>query len=93
MNLEMDARQAEAEWLRIQDVKDKMRVLKLMEDTLSAAGVYTFLRLDNNGDLVTIKFLASDKQDKVVNVRLDNPMAMLVDIFKQAGSDLQSKSY
>lgn len=31
MTLEMDARQAEAEWLRIQDVKDKMRVLELRE--------------------------------------------------------------
>lgn len=92
MTLEMDARQAEAEWLRIQDVKDKMRVLELMEYTLSAAGVYTSLRLDNNGDLVTIKFLASDKQDKVVNVRMDNPMAMLVDIFKQAGSDLLAEA-
>lgn len=92
MTLEMVERQAEAERLRIQDIKDKMRVLELMEDTLSAAGVYTFLRLDNNGELVIIKFLASDKPDKVVNVHMDNPMAMLVDIFRQAGTDLLAEA-
>lgn len=60
----------------------------MLENTLSAADVHVFLTLDDSKETVTISYLESCKPNKVVNINLDNPMAMLVDIFKSAGRDL-----
>ena len=46
------------------------------------------MTLDDNQETVTINYLESCKPNKVVRVGMDNPMAMLVDIFKSAGRDL-----
>ncbi len=88
MTLELNEEQrAEIARLRALDAKQKARVLELLENTLSAADVHVFLTLDDNQDTVTIN-LESCKPNKVIRVGMDNPMAMLVDIFKSAGRDL-----
>lgn len=84
MTLELNEEQR----LRALDAKQKARVLELLENTLSAADVHVFLTLDDSKETVTISYLESCKPNKVVNISLDNPMAMLVDIFKSAGRDL-----
>lgn len=87
--LELNEEQrAELARLRALDAKQKARVLELLENTLSAADVHVFLTLDDNQETVTINYLESCKPNKVVRVGMDNPMAMLVDIFKSAGRDL-----
>lgn len=89
MTLELNEEQrAELARLRALDAKQKARVLELLENTLSAADVHVFLTLDDNQETVTINYLESCKPNKVVRVGMDNPMAMLVDIFKSAGRDL-----
>lgn len=89
MTLEFNEEQrAELARLRALDAKQKARVLELLENTLSAADVHVFLTLDDSQETVTISYLESCKPNKVVNISLDNPMAMLVDIFKSAGRDL-----
>ena len=89
MTLEFNEEQrAELARLRTLDAKQKARVLELLENTLSAADVHVFLTLDDSQETVTISYLESCKPNKVVNISLDNPMAMLVDIFKSAGRDL-----
>lgn len=89
MTLEFNEEQrAELARLRALDAKQKARVLELLENTLSAADVHVFLTLDDSKETVTINYLESCKPNKVVNISLDNPMAMLVDIFKSAGRDL-----
>jgi len=89
MTLELNEEQrAELARLRALDAKQKARVLELLENTLSAADVHVFLTLDDSKETVTISYLESCKPNKVVNISMDNPMAMLVDIFKSAGRDL-----
>ena len=88
MTLEDIARQTEMERLRVLDTRQKKHVLELLEKTLSAAGVHVLLAFDEARQLVIINYLASAKPKKVVNVNLDNPMAMVYDIFRVVGRDL-----
>lgn len=86
MTLELNEEQrAEIARLRALDAKQKAHVLELLENTLSAADVHVFLSYDPHAERVHIKFIRSQKPEMVVNVNLDNPMAMMYDIFKQAG--------
>lgn len=71
--------------LRALDAEQKARVLWYLEVTLAAADVHVFMSYDPHTETVHIKFVRSQKPEMVVNVNLDNPMAMLVDIFKVAG--------
>lgn len=52
---------------------------------LNAADGHVRLEYDEQHEVVLIDFLVSQKPRIVVNVNLDNPMAMMYDIFKQAG--------
>lgn len=74
--------------LRALDAEQKARVLGHLECALAAADVHVFLTFNPHSETVRIRFIRSQKPDMLVNVNLDNPMAMLVDIFKSAGRDL-----
>lgn len=71
--------------LRRIDTEQKARCLGHLETALKAADVHVFLSYDPHAETVHIKFVRSQKPEMVVNVNLDNPMAMMYDIFKQAG--------
>lgn len=71
--------------LRALDTEQKARVLGKLESALAAADVYVFLSYEPHTETVHIKFVRSQKPEIVVNVNLDNPMAMMYDIFKVAG--------
>ena len=71
--------------LRALDTEQKARVLGHLETALKAANVHVFLSYDPHVENVHIKFVRSQKPEMVVNVNLDNPMAMMYDIFKVAG--------
>ena len=73
--------------LRALDTEQKARVLGHLETTLAAADVHVFLSYDPHTETVHIKFIRSQKPEMVVNVNMDNPMAMMFDIFKVAGRD------
>ncbi|WP_337384193.1 hypothetical protein [Acidaminococcus timonensis] len=74
--------------LRALDTEQKARVLEHLEMALKAADVHVFLSYEPHTETVHIKFVRSQKPEIVVNVNLDNPMAMMYDIFKVAGRDL-----
>ena len=59
---------------------------------LNAADGHVSLEYDEQREVVLIDFLVSKKPRIVVNVNLDNPMAMLYDIFKQAGPELVAEA-
>lgn len=71
--------------LRKIDTEQKARVLGHLETALKAANVHVFLSYDPHAETVHIKFVRSQKPEMVVNVNMDNPMAMMYDIFKVAG--------
>lgn len=71
--------------LREIDTKQKRQVLDFLEMALHAADVHVSLEYDEQREVVLINFLVSQKPRMVVNVNLDNPMAMMYDIFKVAG--------
>jgi hypothetical protein len=71
--------------LRALDTEQKARVLGKLESALAAADVHVFLSYDPHAERVHIKFIRSEKPEMVVNVHMDNPMAMMYDIFKVAG--------
>lgn len=73
--------------LRALDTEQKGRVLGRLEAALAAADVHVFLSYDPHTETVHIKFIRSQKPEMVVNVNMDNPMAMMFDIFKVAGRD------
>lgn len=86
----MDAKQeARIQW---QEIQDKGHVLGLLEATLAAAGVKCFPQLDTRTETVHITFLRGGRPEKVINVAGDSCMAMLVDIFREAGKDLIEES-
>ncbi len=90
MTLEMVTEQTEK--LREEGNIRKEHVLRLLEMTMNAADVPVLMRFDAKRELVFIKFLESDRPNTVVNVALDNSMAMLVDIFRQAGMDFLAEA-
>ena len=71
--------------LRALDAEQKARVLWYLEVALAAADVHVFMSYDPHTETVHIKFIRSQKPEMVVNVNMDNPMAMMYDIFKVAG--------
>lgn len=71
--------------LRALDTEQKARALGHLETALKAADVHVFLSYDPHAETVHIKFIRSQKPEMVVNVHMDNPMAMMFDIFKVAG--------
>lgn len=73
------------ERLREIDTKQKRQVLDLLTMALNAADGHVSLEYDEQHEVVLIDFLVSQKPRMVVNVNLDNPMAMMYDIFKVAG--------
>lgn len=80
-----DPLKSKQERLREIDTRKKRQVLDFLEMALHAAGVHVSLEYDEQREVVLINFLVSQKPRLVVNVNLDNPMAMMYDIFKQAG--------
>ena len=80
-----DPLKSKQERLREIDTKQKRQVLDFLEMALHAADVHVSLEYDEQREVVLINFLVSQKPRMVVNVNLDNPMAMMYDIFKQAG--------
>lgn len=80
-----DPLKAKQERLREIDTKQKRQVLDFLEMALHAADVHVSLEYDEQREVVLINFLMSQKPGMVVNVNLDNPMAMMYDIFKVAG--------
>lgn len=80
-----DPLKAKQERLREIDTKQKKQVLDLLTRALNAADVHVSLEYDEQREVVLIDFLVSKKPRIVVNVNLDNPMAMMYDIFKVAG--------
>lgn len=78
--------------LRALDTEQKARVLGHLETALKAADVHVFLSYEPHTETVHIKFVRSQKPEIVVNVNMDNPMAMLYDIFKQAGPELVAEA-
>lgn len=74
--------------LREIDTRKKRQVLDFLEMALHAADVHVSLDYDDQREVVLIDFLVSQKPEMVVNVNLDSPVAMMFDIFKQAGPDL-----
>ncbi len=83
-----DPLKSKQERLREIDTKQKKQVLDLLTRALNAAAVHVILEYDEQREVVLIDFWVSKKPRIVVNVNLDNPMAMMVDIFKSAGRDL-----
>ncbi len=83
-----DPLKSKQERLREIDAKQKKQVLDLLTRALNAADVHVSLEYDEQREVVLIDFLVSKKPRIVVNVNLDNPMAMMYDIFKVAGRDL-----
>lgn len=75
------------ELMRAQDIHCKKMALVHLTKALQIAGVSVSMNLDTKRELVIIQFLSSKKPNKAVNIALDNVMAMLYDIFKQAGHD------
>lgn len=71
--------------LRALDAEQKARVLGHLECALAAADVHVFLTFNPHTETVRIRFIRSQKPDMLVNVNMDNPMAMMYDIFKVAG--------
>ena len=71
--------------LRALDTEQKARVLGHLECALATADVHVFLTFNPHTETVRIRFIQSQKPEMVVNVKLDNPMAMMYDIFKVAG--------
>lgn len=59
-------------------------VLYSLKATLQAAGLTVDFKVTEDGDHVEVYFEGHVKP-VVVNIALDNDVAMLVDIFKQAG--------
>lgn len=86
--LMVDPLKSKQERLREIDTKQKKQVLDLLTMALNAADGHVSLEYDEQREVVLIDFLVSHKPRIVVNVNLDNPMAMLYDIFKQAGPEL-----
>lgn len=80
-----DPFKAEQDRLREIDTKQKRKVLDFLTMALNAADGHVSLEYDEQREVVLIDFLVSQKPRMVVNVNLDNPMAMMYDIFKQAG--------
>lgn len=80
-----DPLKSKQERLREIDTKQKKQVLDLLTRALNAADVHVSLEYDEQREVVLIDFLVSKKPRIVVNVNLDNPMAMMYDIFKVAG--------
>ena len=65
----------------------KRFVLKSLMETLYRAGVRVDLKLDPDKELVYV-FFEGHETPVVVNIAMDNCVAMLVDIFKQAGGQM-----
>lgn len=65
----------------------KRFVLKSLMETLYRAGVRADLKLDPDKELVYV-FFEGHETPVVVNIAMDNCVAMLVDIFKQAGGQM-----
>lgn len=80
-----DPLKSKQERLREIDTKQKRQVLDLLTMALHAADVHVSLEYDEQREVVLINFLVSQKPRMVVNVNMDNPMAMMYDIFKVAG--------
>lgn len=87
-----DPLKAKQERLREIDTKQKRQVLDLLTMALNAADGHVSLEYDEQREVVLIDFLVSRKPRIVVNVNLDNPMAMMYDIFKQAGPELVAEA-
>ena len=87
-----DPLKSKQERLREIDTKQKKHVLDLLKRALNAADVHVSLEYDEQREVVLIDFLVSQKPRIVVNVNLDNPMAMMYDIFKQAGLELVAEA-
>lgn len=83
-----DPLKSKQERLREIDTKQKKQVLDLLTRALNAAAVHVILEYDEQREVVLIDFWVSKKPRIVVNVNLDNPMAMMYDIFKVAGRTL-----
>lgn len=66
-------------------------VLYSLKATLQAAGLTVDFKVTPDGHLVEVHFMGHVKP-KVVNIALDNDVAMLVDIFKQAGADMIARA-
>lgn len=82
-------------WHRHQDLLErraKGEALMHLMRALSAAGVHVLMDFDPDREQVIIRYLQSGKQDRVVNVHMDNAAAMLYDIFKQAGPELVAEA-
>lgn len=75
------------ELMQAQDIHRKKMALVHLTKALQIAGVSVSMNLDTKRELVILQFLSSKKPNKAVNIALDNAMAMLYDIFKQAGHD------
>ena len=75
------------ELMRAQDIHRKKMALVHLTKALQIAGVSVSMNLDTKRELVILQFLSSKKPNKAVNIALDNAMAMLYDIFIQAGHD------
>lgn len=87
-----DPLKSKQERLREIDTKQKRQVLDLLTMALNAADGHVSLEYDEQHEVVLIDFLVSQKPRIVVNVNLDNPMAMMYDIFKQAGLELVAEA-
>lgn len=82
-------------WHRRQDLLErraKRDALEHLMRALSAAGVHVQMEFDPDREQVIIRYLQSGKQDRVVNVYMDNAAAMLYDIFKQTGPELVAEA-
>ncbi|WP_288201739.1 hypothetical protein [uncultured Megasphaera sp.] len=73
----------ELELLKVRDEMEKRFVLSKLEEALAAANVYVFMKFDPETEIVHVQFESGNKM--AVNVAMDNPMAMMYDIFKAAG--------
>lgn len=66
-------------------------VLYSLKATLQAAGLTVDFKGTEDGNHIEVYFEGHVKP-VVVNIALDNDVAMLVDIFKQAGADMIARA-
>jgi hypothetical protein len=71
--------------------QERRLVLYGLKATLRAAGLVVDFKVTADGDFIEVYF-EGHVNPVVVNIALDNNVAMLVDIFKQAGPDMIARA-
>lgn len=71
--------------------QNRALVLYSLKATLQAAGLTVDFKVTEDGDHIAVHF-AGHVKPVVVNIALDNDVAMLVDIFRQAGADMIARA-